>query len=226
MTPVAWWSHAGAADLAALPALAVQQWFRPLAWGVVVAWLLLQALQWWQARRGATVSGQTVLGVLALVVGSMVLPGGASAAYWLGLAFQQPSLASVVLCGGSMLQMLRKRASSEPNHAWQMTVAVVAVVLGWVLLLDSFALFGPSIYAWGFSPAAVLALAMAACLPWLVASTSQAPLLRWGLPLLVLTFVATRLPTGNVWDAVLDPWLWGAAHLACLHAIFRGRRRR
>ena len=225
MTPLDWWNHAGAADLVALPAVAAQQWFRPLAWGVVLAWLLLQVLRWWQVRRGAALSNRAVLGVLALAVGSMYLPDGASAAYWLGLAFQQPSLACVVLCGGSVLGMARKDQLSEARVAW-LAAAAAAVVLGWVLLLDSFAFFGASIYAWGFSPAAVLVLAIFACLPWLATAAEKAPLLRWGLPLVVLAFVAMRLPTGNVWDALLDPWLWVVAHLACLHAVVRGRLRR
>ena len=35
---------------------------------------------------------------------------------------------------------------------------------------------------------------------------------RWGtgaaVLLALLGFSATRLPTGNFWDAMLDPWLW------------------
>jgi hypothetical protein len=31
-------------------------------------------------------------------------------------------------------------------------------------------------------------------------------------PVALLLFAATRLPTGNVWDAVLDPWLFLALH--------------
>ena len=33
--------------------------------------------------------------------------------------------------------------------------------------------------------------------------------MAFGLPLFVLTlFALTRWPTGNLWDALIDPWLW------------------
>jgi hypothetical protein len=36
----------------------------------------------------------------------------------------------------------------------------------------------------------------------------------------VLLFVLLRLPTGNVWDAVLDPWLWLGLHWVLLRGVF------
>jgi len=37
-------------------------------------------------------------------------------------------------------------------------------------------------------------------------------------------FVLTRLPTGNVWDALLDPWLWGGLQAGWLIGAVRRRR--
>jgi hypothetical protein len=53
----------------------------------------------------------------------------------------------------------------------------------------------------------------------------------WRLPpvLLVgvlLVHVVLRLPTGNVWDALLDPWLWAALQLAWLPRGLRMIQRR
>jgi hypothetical protein len=42
--------------------------------------------------------------------------------------------------------------------------------------------------------------------------------LAWGGAVALMVFVLWRLPTGNVWDAVLDPWLWVALH------FYLGRR--
>jgi hypothetical protein len=36
----------------------------------------------------------------------------------------------------------------------------------------------------------------------------------------VVLFVALRLPTGNVWDAVLDPWLWVWAQYQALGQLW------
>jgi hypothetical protein len=38
------------------------------------------------------------------------------------------------------------------------------------------------------------------------------------MPLALLLFVVLRLPTGNVWDAVVDPWLWLVAQCLALRA--------
>jgi len=38
--------------------------------------------------------------------------------------------------------------------------------------------------------------------------------------------VLLRLPNGNLWDAVLDPWLWAGLHLVGLRWLWhrwRGR---
>jgi hypothetical protein len=83
--------------------------------------------------------------------------------------------------------------------------------MGWVLALDTFAVLPlqQSIYAWGFSPLASLALMTGAAAVWVISA-------RWlyTLPLFALAlFVLTRLPSGNVWDAVLDPLLWLYLHI-------------
>jgi hypothetical protein len=37
----------------------------------------------------------------------------------------------------------------------------------------------------------------------------------------LLLFAATRLPTGNLWDAVLDPWLWLALQGVLVRRLLR-----
>jgi hypothetical protein len=44
---------------------------------------------------------------------------------------------------------------------------------------------------------------------------------HWLLPAALLLFAATRLPTGNVWDALLDPWLWLLFQGLLLRALFK-----
>jgi hypothetical protein len=96
-----------------------------------------------------------------------------------------------------------------------------------VLLLDTLAWFSVSVYAWGFSSAAVAVLLVTATLVWLVWGSKQLSLKGPMLVLGVLTlFVCTRLPTGNVWDALIDPWLWVALQVGWLISAVRRLKRR
>ena len=91
------------------------------------------------------------------------------------------------------------------------------VLLGWVLLLDTLAWFPVSVYAWGFAAPAVAVAVGAAALFWLQQGTRAS-----ALPLCVLAlFVLTRLPTGNLWDALLDPWLWLVLQSGWLISVLR-----
>jgi hypothetical protein len=84
------------------------------------------------------------------------------------------------------------------------------VALGYLLLLDTFAVLPVQLYAWGFSPALLLGLIALALVPWLLGGKARAApgFSPWLVPAALLLFALTRLPTGNLWDALLDPWLW------------------
>jgi hypothetical protein len=88
--------------------------------------------------------------------------------------------------------------------------AVAAVLPGYLLLLDTFAVLPWQMYGWGFSPLALLCLLGVSLLPGVLRgftfslSTPEV----WVAPTALLLFAITRLPTGNVWDALIDPWLW------------------
>lgn len=166
-------------------------------------------------------------GAALLVMAWTLLPGGTSPAYWLGLAFQTPSLMSAAICLAWLLTRARRGPAADVGvaHAQMQALTLLAAAgmgLGWVLLLDTLAWLPVSVYAWGFSAAAFGAVAVLAVLLWVVqggAGKNQC-LPGRGSALLLLSvlalFVLTRLPTGNVWDALLDPWLWGALQLRWL----------
>lgn len=163
-----------------------------------------------------------------LVAGLLMLwtlwPGDGSPSYWLGLAFRAPSLSSSALCGWLLWRFLMAPARPAlPPRAGGFLVAV-GIVLGWLLLLDTFAVWPVSFYAWGFSPVVTSVLALLACIPWLLGGARTR--LSWVGLVLLLTFVLLRLPTGNLWDAVLDPWLWGGLHLGGLLWLWRRWRGR
>lgn len=176
------------------------------------------------------------LGLALFVVALTLLPGTSSPAYWLGLSFQTPSLMSGVVCLVWALSRVRlnpeRVASVVSGRSNSLKIwSLMGVVLGWLLLLDTLAFFPISVYAWGFSSAAVWVVLVTAALFWLVwggASAHHMGLGRLG-PLLMLSvitlFVLTRLPTGNVWDALIDPWLWVTLQAGWLFTAARRLKR-
>jgi hypothetical protein len=155
-----------------------------------------------------------------------LVPGPWSPVYWLGLAFQAPSLMSVVLClfwGAGQLRpgMAEPLDPAQRRVFWWLSTAGIA--LGWLLLLDTFAVLPFSLYATGFSPAAVGLTGVVACLPWVMLGAqhpARAVSLRLGTVLLL--YVLLRLPSGNLWDALLDPLLWLLLQLGWLwHGLRR-----
>lgn len=191
------------------PDMGVSHVWMQLGWAVVLVWLLTALA----SRLGLTRKSHWVLAVTVAVW--TWLPSTYSPSHWLGLAFQAPSISLVLLCGCS-LDALYRRGRSLAVQLQAMPLALVAagILLGWVLLLDTFAVLPLAVYPWGFSPAAIGLLLVAALLPWVVfgrhnSAASGAHLLT----VAVLTFAALGLPSGNLWDAVLDPWLWLALHV-------------
>ena len=151
-----------------------------------------------------------------------LLPGALSPAFWLGLAFQSPSTMTVILCLGWLLPRFGRKPASAVSCAVADARSVrllllPGIVLGWVLLLDTLAWFPVSVYASGFAAPAVVVTVVVAALFWLQHGTRASTL-----PLCVLAlFVLTRLPSGNLWDALLDPWLWLALQAGWLFSAAR-----
>ena len=191
---------------AVLPAVMAQYAGLYVAWAVVLMWGVSALAKHWSPRYR-----WSVISAVALLT---LVPGPSSPAYWLGLAFQSPSLASVVLAAGYFLcpglaRPLHARGEAGPSR---LVACAVGVGLGWVLLLDTLAWWPASIYAWGFSPVAVAILALTLAIGWVMwggADKGRLSVLAFAVPAWVLAlFVLTRWPTGNVWDALIDPWLW------------------
>lgn len=220
-----------ATDAPALPSLAAMQFGLHLGWSVVLAWLGVVAVQrWWPGRP----AGWRRLGGVALLLALWTwVSGPMSPAYWLGLAFQTPSVVTVLLCSGMLWEyfVVASGMAPQPGVAarvtdrWTVGWAVLGVLLGWALLLDTFALLPVQLYAWGFSPLALGLACAAALVPWVFgggAPSGRVACWRpWVVAMALLVFVAVRLPTGNVWDAVLDPWLWLVLHGYLLRAVSR-----
>lgn len=217
-----WLARLVATDTPLLPSPEAMQLWRSLGWSVVLAWLGGSAVgRWWPGKASGWLRPWTAVLVLALALWAWA-PGAYSTAYWLALVFQAPSGVTVLLCAGLLVE---RRGSTRPPAAAVdgagLALASLAVLLGWALLLDTFALLPVQLYARGFSPLVAGLVVAAALLPWVLA---QRPLRatdwRMGVvPLAVLMLVVWRLPSGNAWDAVLDPCLWLVLHGVLLARI-------
>lgn len=188
---------------AVLPAVMAQYAGLYVAWAVVLMWGTSALTRRWSPRyRWSVMAGVALL---------TLVPGPSSPAYWLGLAFQSPSVTSVLLALAGLMRAAPTRPmNGAPDREWR--GVAVGAGLGWVLLLDTLAWWPFSIYAWGFSPATVAVLALTLAMGWAIFGGGHrgrhSPLV-FGVPALALVlFVAIRWPTGNVWDALIDPWLW------------------
>jgi hypothetical protein len=128
----------------------------------------------------------------------------------------------MLLCGWWLRRSLfpPSHQSSTPAAGPSLLLLLVPLALGYVLLLDTFAVLPWQVYAWGFSRLLLLVLLLMALLPW-VLSGAQAGVARWLTPAVLLLYAATRLPTGNVWDALLDPLLWLFLHGLLIRALYR-----
>lgn len=198
-----------------------------LQWGLVVSWAcVFGALAVWLSRRWPR---SLRLAVTALLILVNFLPGDWAPNYLLGLAFQVPSLVTVAIClyvvlrflvsGPGRPDALALTSSQRQSLAW---LALIGIVLGWVLLLDTLALLPWQIYRWGFSAVAVTAVMLLGLLPWIVRPASSGARLVSGMMMLVVAvFTLTHLPDGNVWDVLLDPLLWLVLQFLLLGRVVR-----
>lgn len=201
------WFRLGTSQAPALPWPDAAQAYLVLGWATVMACgvgLLLRRHP--LAVRAGAMAGMALWALW---------PGPVSPVYWLGLAFQAPSLVTVAGCAWVLWRTLHPASASpwlQRNQraalAWG---AAGLLALGWVLLLDTFAVWPVALYALGFSPALVGVLGLCASLPWCLGGRSLQPL-TFTLYGLLLLQVLTRWPDGNLWNAVLDPGLWLGLH--------------
>lgn len=209
----------------ALPVLGVMQVWLHLGWALVLTGAAAGVLAWLPVPRWLARVVPAALGLWAL------LPGPWSAAYWLGLAFQAPSGVLALACAwwgwralgcAGAAGVLPPRARTLP---WEAGLVPAGLLLGWALLLDTFAQWPVALYPLGFETEALAAVLGLALLPlWQPGAAGRVT--AWLVPLALAVYVALRLPTGNVFDAVLDPWLWLALHGMALRWVYRRRRAR
>lgn len=154
-----------------------------------------------------------------------IVPASWSLTHPLGLAYQTPSLVTQGIALLYLLQFTQNSRSTglldyRNGPRWATSLLVMVIVTGWALFLDTFAVLPVQLYALGYGPGVPLFGLTVAVILWGVSRLGNQDTQRHteGLAVVLLAaiviFALTRLPSGNAWDAMLDPWLWIAAHAA------------
>lgn len=204
-----WLGHFSTASL--LPSLAMQQLFHTVVWLAVLSWLGVQCLPSYDRRWRWVMC--SIAALLVLLVWQSVLPS-------LGLVFQTPSLMTLCACLAVAWDDIKGPSNrlfgSHDTSRLGQGLWLALVLVGWCLLLDAFGWLPWDIYSMGFEPRLLwwawwasglwMTAAYVLPLPEGHAKAATCWLVATGL------FVATHAPTGNVWDAWLDPGLWLFAH--------------
>ena len=142
----------------------------------------------------------------------MWLPAPVSPSYWLGMSFQYPSLLLVALAAFRLARLVGGKAPARLGAVMPELPAATLFGLGVALYASTFAWIPLDLYAfghWDFS-GAVIATVLVLLWGW---GDRASALVCAAVAVASLVHAATRLPTGNAWDVVLDPLLfaWTAA---------------
>src|SRR6218665_2554218 len=179
----------------------MQSAYSRVAWAVVLATLVVSLAARWNlsVRRAWIVAA--VLAALTLMLGQV------SPAYWLGLAGQQPSLLMAVL---SALLLRARWAGHLEFRPLPLPLAVVLCVAGLLLYADCVGWIAVGIYTRGFGPVLPPTVAVVLAVGAALVIARHAPgscerAVAAALACTLAVFALTRLPTGNLWDVVLDP---------------------
>jgi hypothetical protein len=199
-----------------LPWLGLQVMWSHAAWGMVLAACGVGLLS---RKRPFPVA--LAVGWLVLAFVLCAVPGPLSPAYWLGLSFQAPS---ALLVAGCAMTIWVNALGSTGYRVLPTGVAAIMVVVGVVLYADSVGWLHLSLYAQGYGREAALAGLLLGALAVLAVALGRQRGVALALLLSLTLFAVFRLPSGNLWDALLDPLLWAWA-LSSLVARWRASRR-
>ena len=103
-------------------------------------------------------------------------------------------------------------------------LAAALVVVGAVLYADSVGWLHLGLYAQGYGREAAIAGLLLGAVAVLAVALGRHRGVALAVLLSLMLFAVFRLPSGNLWDALLDPWLWLWA-LCSLVARWRASRR-
>lgn len=199
-----------------LPWLGLQVMWAHFAWGMVLAACGVGLLARKQPFPVALAVGWLVLAFVLCAV-----PGPLSPAYWLGLSFQAPSALLVACCA---MTIWVNAQGATGYRVLPVGLASALLIVGAVLYIDTVGWLSLGLYARGYGREAAIAGLLLGALAVLAVALGRQRGVALAVLLSLMLFAVCRLPSGNLWDALLDPLLWGWA-LCSLLARWRASRR-
>jgi hypothetical protein len=132
-----------------------------------------------------------------------------------------------LLVGFSVVSLVARWHGRSARFAMPAGLALALAAAGLVLYLDAFGLLALGWYAAGFGAGfAPLLACAAACASAFAIVRGHAPNTAAAVLIGVLPYSLLRLPSGNLWDALLDPLLWSWALGSVVVAAVRQRSAR
>jgi len=193
-----------------LPGQTAQGLYLDIGWAIVLAALVLALLGRRAGRLGV------LLGVCGAIALGISLPAPWSPSFWLGMAFQYPSLMLVALAGLQLLRMQNPARWAGSAPLLSTLPAATLCVVAAAVYAGAFAFVPYDPYAFGYLRFAGAAGATVLVLLWTRFDRHS------GWSCLAVAAAATlhagtRLPSGNAWDALFDPFLvaWAAFVVLC-----------
>jgi hypothetical protein len=205
-----------------LPDLASQILYARLGWAIVAATVVCAL--WRRVVPGSSLSRVTLAAIMAGSLAVMALPGNLSPAWYLGLAFQYPS---ALLVGCCLLRLTERWNGVRRSQVMPQGLACILTMAGALLYLDAMGFLTHGFYYGGFGGALMPIVAVVtagACALAIVRDHARGH--ATALLGAIVLFSLLRLPTGNLWDAVLDPLLFGWAIVALVAGALRRNWRR
>lgn len=198
-----------------LPSLDLQLVYGPLAWGLVLAACGVAVL-----TRKRPFPARLAVAWVVIAFAACAWPGPRSPAYWLALVFQFPSAALVAFCAITIHANATGRAGLRALPAG---LAMALAGGGALLYLDSAGWLNLGLYAHGFGTPAALAGLLIGVATVVSIARGRQRMPAFAILLAVTLFALARLPTGNLWDALIDPllWLWAIFSLLARAAARR-----
>jgi hypothetical protein len=196
-----------------LPGQAAQALYLDIGWALVLAALVLRLLGPAGRRADAT------LAVCAAAAIGVSLPAPWSASFWLGMAFQYPSLLLVVLAALSLMRRPGRDAGAGVAPLLAPWPAASLLALALALYAGAFALVPYDLYGLGYARLAGATIATVLVLSWAALDRRRAAWSCLAVAVAAALHAATRLPSGNAWDALLDPFLAACAAFVVLRAL-------
>jgi hypothetical protein len=185
-----------------------------VGWALILLWVGVQLVSLLAPRPQSGRTGWQawlVPGLVGGVLALAALPG----LLFLRSSFGDPAISTAFLAGWAVWDKLRPAhhridaysGDSGRMVVWRRRLAAIIAMTGAVLYGSALGPVDVDLYAWGYTRAGSVWLLLAVAVLSLMARQVRS-VISWAMPIACIAFGLGLTVSTNLWDAVLDPWLW------------------